>query len=88
MSKEHLKKIRWTGSRKIRKSWRCYNNQNSRNIKNGVKVSIDKNKSLIVTIKKVDLAKEAADQRVDIFAPGNALDAKITELEPQMKKLS
>ncbi len=56
-------------------------------LKNGVKVSIDKNKSLIVTIKKVDLAKEAADQRVDIFAPGNALDAKITELDTSNRKI-
>ena len=56
-------------------------------LKNGVKVSIDKNKSLIVTIKKVDLAKEAADQRVDIFAPGNALDAKITELDISNRKI-
>ena len=55
--------------------------------KNGVKVSIDKNKTLIVTIKKVDLAKEAADQRVDIFAPGNALDAKITELDTSNRKI-
>ena len=56
-------------------------------LKNGVKVSIDKNKTLIVTIKKVDLAKEAADQRVDIFAPGNALDAKITELDTSNRKI-
>ena len=56
-------------------------------LKNGVKVSIDKNKTLIVTIKKVDLAKEAADQRVDIFAPGNALDAKITELDTSNTKI-
>ena len=56
-------------------------------LKNGVKVSIDKNKSLIVTIKKVDLAKEVADQRVDIFAPGNALDAKITELDTSNRKI-
>ena len=40
-----------------------------------------------MTIKKVDLAKEAADQRVDIFAPGNALDAKITELDTSNRKI-
>ena len=56
-------------------------------LKNAVKVSIDKDKKIIVTIKKVDLAKESADQRVDIFSPGNALDAKITELDIKTRKI-
>ena len=50
-------------------------------LKTGVKVSIDKDKELIVTIRKVDLAKDAADARPEVFSPGNALDAKITELD-------
>ena len=56
-------------------------------LKNAVKVSVDKDKKLIVTIKRADLAKESADQRVDIFSPGNALDAKITELDLQARKI-
>ncbi len=56
-------------------------------LKNAVKVSVDKDKKLIVTIKRADLAKESADQRVDIFSPGNALDAKITELDIKMRKI-
>jgi small subunit ribosomal protein S1 len=50
-------------------------------LKTGVKVSIDKDKELIVTIRKADLAKDAADARPEVFSPGNALDAKITELD-------
>jgi len=50
-------------------------------LKTGVKVAIDKNKKLIVTIKKTDLAKDSADARPEVFSPGNALDAKITELD-------
>ena len=56
-------------------------------LKNAVKVSVDKDKKLIVTIKRADLAKESADQRVDIFSPGNALDAKITELDLKTRKI-
>ena len=55
--------------------------------KTGVKVSIDKNKKLIVTIKKNDLAKEPADARPEVFSPGNALDAKITELDIKLRKV-
>ena len=56
-------------------------------LKTGVKVTIDKNKKLIVTIKKNDLAKEAADARPEVFSPGNALDAKITELDIKLRKV-
>ena len=56
-------------------------------LKTGVKVSIDKDKKLIVTIRKTDLAKESADQRVDIFSPGNALDAKIVELDLKTRRI-
>ena len=53
----------------------------------GVKVSIDKDKKLIVTIKKTDLAKDAADARPEVFSPGNALDAKITELDLKTRRV-
>ncbi len=56
-------------------------------LKNGVKVAVDKEKKLIVTIKKSDLAKESADARPEIFSPGNALDAKITECDLQTRKI-
>ena len=56
-------------------------------LKTGVKVTIDKEKKLIVTIKKVDLAKESVDARPEVFSPGNALDAKITELDLTTRKV-
>jgi len=56
-------------------------------LKTGVKVSIDKDKKIITTIRKADLAKESADARPEIFSPGNALDAKITELDIKSRKI-
>ena len=56
-------------------------------LKTGVKVAIDKDKKLIVTIRKADLAKESADQRPEVFSPGNALDAKITELDLKLRRI-
>ncbi len=56
-------------------------------LKTGVKVSIDQEKNLIVTIKKSDLAKEAADARPEVFSKGNALDAKITDLDFVNRKI-
>ncbi len=56
-------------------------------LKTGVKVSIDKDKKLIVTIKKTDLAKESADQRPEVFSKDNALDAKITELDLKNRRI-
>ena len=56
-------------------------------LKSGVKVAVDKDKRLIVTIRKVDLAKETADARPEVFSPGNALDAKITELDSKTRKI-
>ena len=50
-------------------------------LKTGVKVSVDPDKNIIVMIKKNQLAKEATDARPEIFVPGNALDAMITELD-------
>ena len=56
-------------------------------LKTGVKVAIDQNKKLIVTIKKTDLAKDAADARPEVFSKDNALDAKITELDPENRRV-
>jgi small subunit ribosomal protein S1 len=56
-------------------------------LKTGVKVSIDKDKKLIVAIRKADLAKDAADARPEVFSPGNALDAKITELDLKNRRI-
>ena len=56
-------------------------------LRSGVKVAVDKEKKLIVTIKKADLAKESSDARPEVFSPGNALDAKITELDLKNRKI-
>ncbi len=56
-------------------------------LKTGVKVALDKDKKIITTIRKADLAKESADARPEIFSPGNALDAKITELDLKSRKI-
>tara|TARA_B100001564_G_scaffold346736_1_gene346761 strand:+ start:517 stop:2238 length:1722 start_codon:yes stop_codon:yes gene_type:complete len=56
-------------------------------LKTGVKVSVDKEKELIFTIKKNDLAKDMAAARPEVFSPGNALDAKITELDIPNRKI-
>jgi small subunit ribosomal protein S1 len=56
-------------------------------LKTGVKVSIDKDKKIIVTIKKADLAKDSADARPEVFSHGNVLDAKITELDLKNRRI-
>ena len=56
-------------------------------LKTGVKVTIDKEKKLISTIKRADLAKETADARPEVFSQGNALDAKIIELDLEARKI-
>jgi len=56
-------------------------------LKTGVKVSIDKEKKLIVTIRKADLAKDSAAQRPEVFSKGNALDAKIIELDLKTRRI-
>jgi len=56
-------------------------------LKTGVKVSLDKDKKLIFTIRKIDLAKDAADARPEVFSPGNALDAKIIELDVASRRV-
>ena len=56
-------------------------------LKAGVKVSIDKEKKLIVLIRKSELAKDASAARPEVFSPGNALDAKIIELNTDSRKV-
>ncbi|MDA7715022.1 S1 RNA-binding domain-containing protein [Pelagibacteraceae bacterium] len=56
-------------------------------LKTGVKVAIDNEKKLIVTIRKADLAKDIADARPEVFSQNNALDAKITELDLKTRKV-
>ncbi len=56
-------------------------------LKTGVKVSIDKDKKLIVNIRKADLAKDAADARPEVFSPGDKLDTKITELDIKNRRI-
>ena len=56
-------------------------------LKSGVKVTVDQDKKLIVTIRKADLAKDSADARPEVFSKDNALDAKITELDMQSRKV-
>ena len=57
-------------------------------LKTGVKVSVDPDKKIIVMIKKNQLAKESADARPEIFVPGNALDAMITDLDVEKREIT
>lgn len=57
-------------------------------LKTGVKVSVDPDKHIIIMIKKNQLAKENADARPEIFVPGNALDAMITELNLEKREVT
>ena len=56
-------------------------------LKTGVKVAIDREKKLIVTIRKADLAKDSADARPEVFSKDNALDAKIIELDLSNRRI-
>ena len=56
-------------------------------LKTGVKVAVDNDKKIIVTIRRADLAKETADARPEVFSTGNKLDAKITELDMKARKI-
>ena len=56
--------------------------------KGGVKVVIGNNKDLTSIIKKAQLAKEASDQRPEIFQKGNKLDAAITELDFDKRRIT
>ena len=55
--------------------------------KTGVKVSVDQDKKLIFSIKKNDLAKDINNARPEVFSPGDALDAKIIELDLDNRKV-
>ena len=50
-------------------------------LKTGVKVAVDNEKKIIVTIRKIDLAINSADARPEVFSKDNALDAKLIELD-------
>ena len=56
-------------------------------LKTGVKVTVDKDKKLTFNIRKSELAREASDARPEVFSPGDALDAKITELDLENRKV-
>tara|TARA_B100000963_G_scaffold292325_1_gene262585 strand:- start:1484 stop:3202 length:1719 start_codon:yes stop_codon:yes gene_type:complete len=56
-------------------------------LKTGVKVAVDQDKKIIVTIKKADLAKDTADARPEVFSKDNVLDAKITELDLSTRRI-
>ena len=79
-SKRALEKDPWIGLKIIKKSWRYYYTRIHEVLKTGVKVSIDKDKNLIVTIKKIDLAKDSSAARPEVFSPGNALMLKLLNL--------
>ncbi len=52
-----------------------------------IKVAADPDKKIVSTIRKSDLALEAADARSDIFSGGEKLDSKIVELDFQKRIL-
>lgn len=52
-----------------------------------IKVAADPDKKIISTIRKSDLALEAANARSDIFSGGEKLDCKIVELDFQKRVL-
>ena len=57
-------------------------------MKNGVRVSIGNDKKLSTVIRKSQLAREAGEQRIEIWQPGNKLDAAITELDFASRKIT
>ena len=57
-------------------------------LRTGVKVAVDPEKKIIVTIKKNQLAIEPSDCRPEIYSPGNTMaDAKIIELDTKTRKI-
>lgn len=59
-------------------------------MKSGIKVSVDEDKKIIVSIKKIDLAKTAAESRPEIYQKSDKIDSMITtlDLERRIVKLS
>ena len=51
------------------------------------KEKLEQEKKIIVTIKKMDLAKDMSNARPEVFSKENALDAKITELDLKNRKV-
>tara|TARA_B100002019_G_scaffold285489_1_gene294536 strand:- start:1443 stop:3164 length:1722 start_codon:yes stop_codon:yes gene_type:complete len=56
-------------------------------LKTGVRVAVDQEKNIIITIRKAELAIEAADARPEVFSKDNVLDAKITELDLKTRRV-
>ncbi len=56
-------------------------------LKTGVKVAVDEDKKLIVNIRKADLAIDSADARPEVFSKDNKLDAKITEIDLENRRI-
>ena len=56
-------------------------------LKTGVKVAVDQDKKLIVTIRKADLAIDSADARPEVFSNDNKLDTKIIELDIKNRRV-
>ena len=52
-----------------------------------MKVAVDQDRKLIVTIRKADLAIDSADARPEVFSKDNKLDTKITELDIVNRKV-
>ena len=52
-----------------------------------IRISEEIEKTGTFKYKKVDLAKDAAAARPEVFSSGNALDAKITELDLQARRV-
>ena len=50
-------------------------------MKSGIKVSVDADKKIIVSIKKADLAKTAAESRPEIYQKSDRIDSMITSLD-------
>ena len=57
-------------------------------LRNGIKVSVNNDKNLILTIKKNQLAKEIEDCRPEIFTKGNKVDCMIVDLEKDKRKVN
>ena len=57
-------------------------------LRTGVKVSVDNDKKNYCYDKEKSTCKESADARPEIFVPGNALDAMITELDIKKREVT
>jgi len=55
---------------------------------NGIDVKVRGNESAIATIRKSELGRERGEQRPDRFAPGEKVDAKITQIDRKNRRIS